>query len=120
MTFDETYRAAYSFADPSLDVGHVLREGSPAAELPVRIPLRMMNRHGMIAGSTGTGKTRTLQLLAEQLSKSGVPVFLADVKGDLAGMCLPGQASESLQKRATAVGRTHTPEAFPVEFFSLT
>ena len=119
-TFDETYKSAFSFTDPAIDLGHVLREGSPTADLPVRIPLRMMNRHGMIAGSTGTGKTRTLQLLAEQLSRNGVPVFLADVKGDLAGMCLAGDASERLMARAAAVGRTHTPEAFPVEFFSLT
>ena len=120
MTFDETYKAAYAFTDPAIDVGHVLREGSPTADLPIRIPLRMMNRHGMIAGSTGTGKTRTLQLLAEGLSRAGVPVFLADVKGDLAGMSIPGEASEKLAKRAAGVGRTHTPEAFPVEFFSLT
>jgi DNA helicase HerA-like ATPase len=120
MTFDETYKSAYGFTDPGIDVGHVLREGSPTADLPIRIPLRMMNRHGMIAGSTGTGKTRTLQLLAEGLSRAGVPVFLADVKGDLAGMALPGEASERLVKRAASVGRTHAPEAFPVEFFSLT
>jgi hypothetical protein len=119
-TFEETYKQAFSFTDPAIDVGYVLREGKPAAELPLRIPLRMMNRHGMIAGSTGTGKTRTLQVLAEQLSRHGVPVFLADVKGDLAGMCLPGEANERLLSRAAAVGRTHTPEAFPVEFFSLT
>jgi uncharacterized protein len=119
-TFDETYKAAYSFTEPSLDIGHVLREGSATGDLPLRIPLRMMNRHGMIAGSTGTGKTRTLQLLAEQLSRNGVPVFVADVKGDLAGMCIAGEASERLAMRASAVGRTHTPEAFPVEFFSLT
>ena len=120
MTFDETYKSAYGFSDPAIDVAYVLREGSPTGELPIRIPLRMMNRHGMIAGSTGTGKTRTLQLLAEGLSRAGVPVFLADVKGDLAGMTLPGEASERLVQRAAAVGRTHTPEAFPVEFFSLT
>jgi uncharacterized protein len=120
MTFDETYRSAYGFTDPGIDVGHVLREGSATGDLPVRIPLRMMNRHGMIAGSTGTGKTRTLQLLAEGLSRAGVPVFLADVKGDLAGMTLAGEASERLVQRAAGVGRTHTPEAFPVEFFSLT
>jgi len=120
MTFDETYRAAYGFDAPSIDIGHVLRDGDAAAELPIRVPLRMMNRHGMIAGSTGTGKTRTLQLMAEGLSRAGVPVFLADVKGDLAGMCLPGQTSDWLTARATGVGRTHTPEAFPVEFFSLT
>jgi uncharacterized protein len=120
MTFDETFKNAYAFTDPSIDIAYVLREGSPAKELPIRVPLRMMNRHGMIAGSTGTGKTRTLQLLAEGLSRAGVPVFLADVKGDLAGMCLPGEASERLNARAAGVGRTHTPEAFPVEFFSLT
>src|SRR6185436_18680268 len=116
-TFDETYKTAYSFTEPAVNVGHVLREGSPAAELPVRIPLRMMNRHGLIAGSTGTGKTRTLQLIAEELSRAGVPVFLADVKGDLAGMSLPGVANDRLNARAAAVGRTFTPEAFPVEFF---
>jgi DNA double-strand break repair helicase HerA and related ATPase len=120
MSFDETYRAAYGFDAPSIDIGHILRDGKPAAELPIRVPLRMMNRHGMIAGSTGTGKTRTLQLLAEGLSRAGVPVFLADVKGDLAGMCLPGETNERLTARAASVGRTHTPEAFPVEFFSLT
>ena len=120
MSFDETYRAAYGFDAPSIDIGHILRDGKPAAELPIRVPLRMMNRHGMIAGSTGTGKTRTLQLLAEGLSRAGVPVFLADVKGDLAGMSLPGEVNERLTTRAAGVGRTHTPEAFPVEFFSLT
>ncbi len=119
-TFDETYKQAFSFTDPALDLGFVIREGSPAGDLPVRVPLRMMNRHGMIAGSTGTGKTRTLQLYAEGLSRAGVPVFLADVKGDLAGMCIPGEASERLVTRAAAVGRKQTPEAFPVEFFSLT
>ena len=120
MTFEESFRASYGFDVPSVELGHVLREGSPMASLPIRIPLRMMNRHGMIAGSTGTGKTRTLQLLAEQLSRAGVPVFLADVKGDLAGMCVAGEASERLTARAASVERTHTPEGFPVEFFSLT
>jgi DNA helicase HerA-like ATPase len=119
-TFDDTYKAAYGFDTPSIDIGHVLRDGSATGELPVRVPLRMMNRHGMIAGSTGTGKTRTLQLMAEGLSRAGVPVFLADVKGDLAGMCLAGETNERLASRAAGVGRTHTPEAFPVEFFSLT
>jgi DNA helicase HerA-like ATPase len=119
-TFDETFRTSYGFNEPSIDIGHVLREGSATADLPIRVPLRMMNRHGMIAGSTGTGKTRTLQLFAEGLSRAGVPVFLADVKGDLAGMCIPGETNERLTARAAGVGRTHTPEPFPVEFFSLT
>src|SRR5215203_827484 len=98
MTFDETYRSAYGFDAPSIDIGHVIREGDAAAELSIRVPLRMMNRHGMIAGSTGTGKTRTLQLMAEGLSRAGVPVFLADVKGDLAGLSTLGTPNERLQE----------------------
>ncbi len=99
----------------TIEIGHDLRD-----KTLITVPLRMMNRHGMIAGSTGTGKTRTLQLFAEGLSRAGVPVFLADVKGDLAGMSMPGEMSERLIARAASVGRTHKPEAFPVEFFSLT
>jgi DNA helicase HerA-like ATPase len=119
-TYEQTYGTAYGFKDPAIELGHILREGNPSAALPIRVPLRMMNRHGLIAGSTGTGKTRTLQLFAESLSRAGVPVFLADVKGDLAGMCLPGETSERLTSRAAAVGEAYAPEAFPVEFFSLT
>jgi DNA helicase HerA-like ATPase len=120
MTFEDDFRAVYGFDAPAIDLGHILRDGTPLASLPVRIPLRMMNRHGMIAGSTGTGKTRTLQLLAEGLSRAGVPVFVSDVKGDLAGMSVPGDASDRLKARAQSVGLTYTPEAFPTEFFSLT
>jgi DNA helicase HerA-like ATPase len=103
-----------------IDLGHALENGTPLGDLPIRIPLRMMNRHGLIAGSTGTGKTRTLQLLAEGLSRHGVPSFLADVKGDLAGMSEPGPVSERLMARVDSVGGTFQPQAFPVEFFSLT
>lgn len=118
--FDETFRTAYGFDAPAIDLGNVMKDGSPVAALPVRIPLSMMNRHGLIAGSTGTGKTRTLQVLAEGLSRSGVPVFLADVKGDLAGMAREGQASETLLARVKSAGREFKPDSFPVEFFSLT
>ncbi|MEA2236758.1 MAG: double-strand break repair helicase HerA and related ATPase [Thermoanaerobaculia bacterium] len=119
-SFDDTFKTAFGFANPSIDIGHVLQEGVPQGELPVRIPLAMMNRHGLIAGSTGTGKTRTLQLLAEGLSRNGVPVFLSDVKGDLAGMSRPGEANERVVARMKSVGRRFVPESFPVEFFSLT
>lgn len=80
--FEDTYRSAYGFDTPGIDIGNVMKDGTPTATLPVRIPLGMMNRHGLIAGSTGTGKTRSLQLLAEGLSRNEVPVFLADVKGE--------------------------------------
>src|SRR5215212_2028887 len=119
-TFEETFRAAYAFDTPGVEIVHVMQAGSAIGELPVRIPLAMMNRHGLIAGSTGTGKTRTLQLLAEGLSRAGVPVFLADVKGDLAGLSRPGEANERVRARLASVGREPHPEAFPVEFFSLT
>src|SRR5688572_22098291 len=119
-SFDDTFRSAYAFEGPAIDIGHVLRDGKPAGELPIRIPLSVMNRHGLIAGSTGTGKTRTLQLFAEGLSRHGVPVFLADVKGDLAGMSRPGETNEKIAARCASVGRTFMPEAFPTEFFSLT
>ncbi|MGZ4779431.1 MAG: helicase HerA-like domain-containing protein, partial [Thermoanaerobaculia bacterium] len=118
--FNTTYRNAYGFQNAAIDIGHVLRDNEAQRDLPVRIPLAMMNRHGLIAGSTGTGKTRTLQLLAEGLSKNGVPVFLADVKGDLAGMVKPGVENDKIKARLASVGGTFTPQAFPVEFFSLT
>ena len=119
-TFEETFASAYAFDAPSIDLGFVLHDGAPSASLPVRIPLAMMNRHGLIAGSTGTGKTRTLQLLAEGLSTNGAPVFLADVKGDLAGLVKPGVANDRITSRVAAVGREFHPAAFPAEFFSLT
>jgi DNA helicase HerA-like ATPase len=80
----------------------------------------MMNRHGLIAGATGTGKTRTLQLFAEQLSAAGVPVFLADVKGDLSGIAAPGLSNAKIEERARAVGVPFRPVASPTEFYSLT
>lgn len=118
--FNTTYRTAFGFQNAAIDLGYVIRDSEVQRELPVRIPLSMMNRHGLIAGSTGTGKTRTLQLLAEGLSNNGVPVFLADVKGDLAGMAKPGVENDKIKARLAASGHTFKPQAFPVEFFSLT
>src|SRR4051812_46634188 len=78
-----------------------------------------MNRHGLVAGATGTGKTKTLQLMAEQLSAQGVPVFLADIKGDLSGMASPGEAGERVTARAGEVGQQWTATAYPTEFLAL-
>jgi DNA helicase HerA-like ATPase len=85
----------------------------------VRIPLAMMNRHGLVAGATGTGKTRTLQLLAEALSNAGVPVFAADVKGDLSGMAVPGEAGKAAEKRQAELGLPFAPAGFPTEYLAL-
>jgi hypothetical protein len=116
----ESYGPAYAFTQPSIDIGCVVHDGAVHADLPVRVPLAMMNRHGLIAGSTGTGKTRTLQLLAEGLSRAGVPVFVSDVKGDLSGLAKEGPAGEKVIARMKGMGREFRGEAFPVEFFSLT
>ena len=79
----------------------------------------MLNRHGLVAGATGTGKTKTLQLLAEQLSAQGVPVFAADIKGDLSGLAVPGEANEKISERAASVGQQWQARGFPVEFYAL-
>ncbi|WP_200943422.1 helicase HerA-like domain-containing protein [Microbacterium sp. Leaf436] len=110
--------AGYTADGATLDLG-VLINGGPVASVPVRIPLAMTNRHGLVAGATGTGKTRTLQVLAEQLSENGVPVFAADIKGDLSGLAAPGTPSEKLAARTAALGQDWTARAFPTEFFAL-
>ncbi|GAA0922317.1 helicase HerA-like domain-containing protein [Nonomuraea longicatena] len=118
MTTDDVIKG-YTFAEPALDLGALLVDGEPRPEAQVRIPLRMLNRHGLVAGATGTGKTKTLQLMAEQLSAAGVPVFLADIKGDLSGMAQPGEPSERLRARTAALGQDRTPQACPTEFYAL-
>src|SRR5512143_426601 len=117
----EAARAAFPVQDKSkvITLGAPVHKGECHPEPLVRIPLAMMNRHGLIAGATGTGKTKTLQLLAEQLSAQGVPVFLADIKGDVSGIGAPGEASDKVTKRAKEVGYAWAPQPFPVEFLSL-
>src|SRR5262245_21137490 len=89
-------------------------------EAPLNLLPRFCNRHGLIAGATGTGKTVTLQVIAEGLSARGVPVFMADVKGDLAGLSRPGEAKPKIQERLTALGiADHQYRAFPAIFFDL-
>jgi uncharacterized protein len=114
-----TVTAGYTFEGPALEMGALVLDGEPVPEAQVRIPLEMMNRHGLVAGATGTGKTRTLQALAEQLSANGVPVFLADMKGDLTGITVPGEGNEKLLARTAGLGQQWTPAAFPVEFYAL-
>ena len=103
----------------SLPVGVYLEDGAPVPSVPVTIPLKMLNRHGLVAGATGTGKTRTLQLMAEGLSNAGVPVFLTDIKGDLTGMVEPGEGNEKLLARTEAQGQDWKASSFPAEFFAL-
>jgi DNA helicase HerA-like ATPase len=119
-TFAEVLAAGYGFTEPSIVLGAALHDGAVQAEPSVRLPLSMLARHGLIAGATGTGKTRTLQLLAEQLSAAGVPVFVSDIKGDLSGLAAAGVSNDRIAARARETGREWAPVSAPVEFVSLT
>ena len=116
----ESARLVFSTQGDAITLGAVLHDGTCYPEPIVRIPLAMMNRHGLIAGATGTGKTKSLQLIAEQLSNAGVPVFMADIKGDLSGVGVAGESSDRVTVRATDTGYKWVGSAFPVEFLSLT
>jgi DNA helicase HerA-like ATPase len=111
--------AGYAFTGETLDLGALMADGEPRADAQIRIPLATLNRHGLVAGATGTGKTKTLQGIAEQLSSQGVAVFLADMKGDLSGMAVPGESNEKLLERTKAIGQDWRPKSFPCEFYAL-
>lgn len=113
-----TIRAGYSFDAPALEMG-ALVNGTAMPDVPIRIPIAMVNRHGLVAGATGTGKTKTLQVLAEQLASAGVPVFAADIKGDLSGIASPGTPSPQLLDRTGGIGQKWAPLSSPTEYFSL-
>src|SRR5262245_26244777 len=89
-------------------------------EGPVQLLAKYGNRHGLVAGATGTGKTITLELLAEGFSRMGVPVFMSDVKGDVSGLAMPGTMNDKIQERVTRIGMEgYAPEASPVIFWDL-
>src|ERR1700761_7415330 len=119
VDFAQTITTAYAVEGESLDLGRGVHDGAVVPGAAVKLPLRMVNRHGLIAGATGTGKTKTLQGLAEQLSAAGVPVFVADVKGDLSGLSEPGDATGAAAKRAQDLGLQFQARGFPVEYFAL-
>ena len=109
----------YQTTAQSVDLGSVVIDGTAHPDALVRIPLATFNRHGLVAGATGTGKTKTLQVIAEQLSAAGVPVLIPDVKGDLTGLLTAGEPGAKVTERAADTGDTWSPTAFPVEFLSL-
>lgn len=118
----EAIRAGYAKAGESgatmLELG-ALVNGDPRPDVRITIPLGMLNRHGLIAGATGTGKTKTLQVLAEQVAAAGVPVFAADIKGDLSGIATAGTPNDKLLARTQGIGQDWQPRAAQTEYFSL-
>ena len=118
--FETALTEGYSFEGPALTFGAAMRDEQTFPAIQVRVPLGMMNRHGLVAGATGTGKTKTLQVLAEQLSAAGVPVFISDIKGDISGLAAPAVLNDKLTARAQAIGfGEFAPMAHPVEFLTL-
>src|SRR3954462_12161324 len=113
--FAKTISGAYASTGPAIQLGRGVHDGKLFQDAVVQVPLKMMNRHGLIAGATGTGKTKTLQGMAEQLSAAGVPVFVADVKGDVSGLAAPGEAGGPAEKRMKDIGLPFDPKSFPVE-----
>ena len=122
---DEAFRsemaAGYTFEDEqALVLGSPILGDDVLTDVRVQLPLSRVNRHGLIAGATGTGKTTTLQILAGQLSAAGVPVFAVDVKGDLSGVGAPGDpANKNVVKRSESLAWTFRPAAHPLELMSL-
>jgi len=109
----------YTFSGGSLVIGAPLINGDCASTVPIRIPLRTMNRHGLIAGATGTGKTKTLQAIAEQLSLNGVPSLLMDIKGDLSGIAAPATVNGKITERHQKLGIPWEPANIPVDLLTL-
>lgn len=118
-SFVDSITAAYTFKGESIILGGGVLDGKPQSECLIRLPLKMMNRHGLIAGSTGSGKTKTLQILAEQLANNGVPSLLMDIKGDLSGIAMPASSNAKIEERHQHIGIDFQSGSSKVEFLSL-
>lgn len=117
--FLEHINAGYLSKGDSILLGSAILDGETIGEAKVAIPLKTMNRHGLIAGATGTGKTKTIQVLSEQLSAAGVPVLMMDIKGDFSGIAMAGEAKDFILERTLKMGVDYKPTGFPVELLSL-
>lgn len=118
-SFKEEILKGYTSKGDSIILGAAKLDGEVVQGTQIKVPLKTMNRHGLIAGATGTGKTKTLQGLAESLSKASVPVLLMDIKGDLSGLAKAGSPESFILERTDAAGVQYNPQGFPVEFLTL-
>ncbi|MBN2862989.1 MAG: DUF853 family protein [Bacteroidales bacterium] len=109
----------YSCKGDSIILGAAILNGEVVTGTKVQVPLKTMNRHGLIAGATGTGKTKTLQIISEQLSERGIPVLVMDIKGDLSGLAVPGEKKPFILERYSKIGLSYSIKGFPVELLSL-
>jgi DNA helicase HerA-like ATPase len=117
--FQEIITKGYACSGESILLGTAILDGEALPSTHILVPLKTLNRHGLIAGATGTGKTKTLQILTERLSEKGVPCLVMDVKGDLSGIAIPGVSNEKIKERQSKIGDEYDPSGSPVEFLSL-
>jgi Cdc6-like AAA superfamily ATPase len=117
--FIEEMRQSFAFKGEYIILGGAIFQQQPVKDLQINIPLKTLNRHGLIAGATGTGKTKTLQVIAERLSEKSVPVLLMDIKGDLSGLAASGMVNAKIEERHKNIGEPYKPRAFPVELLTI-
>lgn len=117
--FLDAVKTGYTFKGDSLRIGSGILDGKVVTDAQVNLPFKTLNRHGLIAGATGTGKTKTLQMLAEGLSDASIPVLLMDIKGDLSGIAAAGTANDKIKERYQLLNLEYKPAAFPVELLTL-
>ncbi len=117
--FQKKVTPGYTHKGPQITLGAAVLNGTIVPEVPAHIPLKTLNRHGLIAGATGTGKTKTLQIIAGELSAQGVPTLLMDIKGDLSGIAQPGEEKDFITKRHAGIQLPFESRGYPVEFLTL-
>lgn len=118
--FIQAVKDGYTFKGESVKIGCGVLDGEVIADAVISLPLKTMNRHGLIAGATGTGKTKTLQLISEFLSDASVPVLVMDIKGDLSGIAAEGTINDKTKERYQKLNMSYTPSLFPAELLTLT
>lgn len=117
--FSAEINQGYTFQGASILIGGAMLDLKSVPNTPIKLPLKTLNRHGLIAGATGTGKTKTIQTLSEKLAENGVSVLMMDIKGDFSGIAEPGVSNQKIIDRTTAIGTTWNPKAYPVELMSI-
>jgi len=117
--FKTAINSGFNFKGNSITLGTAMFDKVSVPETPIKIPLNVVNRHGLVAGATGTGKTKTIQQFAESLSENGIPVLLMDIKGDLSGIAKPGTENPKITERHKLIGKEWKPAKFPAELMSI-